>query len=811
MKRLIAILILACCCVSSLYSQGMIDSTRYRLREQLRLFPQEKVCLHVDRTVLMAGDTIRLKAYVADAATLRPQIDDQFVYVELLNDQNRVLQRKRLIASNNLYTGYIHLPPDQADGVYQLWAYTLYSSQVKGYDCLIPIQVGNNQPASDKKKSVAPVLRFFPEGGSIVVGKTCMVAFEATTSQGDSLDLEGDVVDGDGEVVTHFESFHRGLGFFPIVAEAGQRYTAVCRDRSGKRYRFPLPASSRDAATLHCRMKSGEVEVSINKGDGIGSAPLFLLVHCRGQMVSLRPVKADGIYHIPMKTLPAGVNSLVLIDQECHVLSERLVFSNNATWRLPLTITTPNEEYGFRKKIDMSLALPGMKTDELAFLSLSVTDDGITGGRQSPSLWSQLLLSSDLQGVSGATDEYFTPTYQADRLDLLMMVCGWRRYDIGAVLQGNYAKPTIEKETEQSISGRVRGVFANKPVSGAEVVLMLREAKDKSGEQDNDTVRIKPSYPLAQAVTDSLGHFKFHGLNYPEDMDVFVYALRQKNRRCIVELDKKYAPFTPEISLTHSSAKMLPWVDIDGGLLQQYERDAHLLDEVVVKGHRDYSPYSFDNTTWSIDRKQIEEGEYRDFGFLLLCSKMLTVDYDSGTISADQMYSSGIDRLFKNRTNKADIGSGSRVHLYVNGLYNPGLTFEDIDIADIDRVDLFLGSKALVFGDSAGVGIVNVTTRNGLNYNNDNDFNNKVMKLVGYQTPIEYYFPQYKPDAKPSAMTPDVRRTIYWNPYLRMVKDSPMHLSFFSADLPTSYTVRVEGLTNRGRIVSGQLRLQVAE
>lgn len=811
MKRLIAILVLAWCCASFLYSQERIDSAGYRLREQLRLFPQEKVCLHADRTVLMPGDTIRLKAYVADAATLRPQVDDQFVYVELLNVNNRLLQRKRLIASNNLYTGYMHLSPDQPAGVCHLWAYTLYSSQLKGYECLIPIQVGTIQPASGAKEADDPVLRFFPEGGSIVEGKTCMVAFEATTSAGDSLDIEGDVVDSDGQVVSRFKSYHRGLGLFPLVAEAGQRYTAVCRDRKGKKYRFPLPASSRDVVCLHCRVKSNNVEVSINKGDGIGQKPLFLLVHCRGQMVSLLPVKADGIYHLPLGELPAGVNSLMLLDQECHVLSERLVFSNNATWRLPLTMTTPSGKYGFRKKIDMALSLPDMLADETAFLSLSVTDDGITGGCHSPSLWSQLLLSSDLQGVGWAMDEHFLPFYQADRLDLLMMVHGWRRYDVGAVLQGNYAKPAIEKETEQSISGRVRGVFADKPVSGAEVVLMLRRSKDGSDLHDNDSARAKPPFPLLQTVTDSLGHFEFHGLNYPEDMDVFVYALRQKNRRCIVEIDKAYAPYTPEISLTRSSAKMMPWANIDDGLLEQYSRDAHLLDEVVVKGHRKYSPFPIDNATWSIDRRQIEEGEYHDLGFLLLCSNMLNVDYGNGTISADDMYSTGIDRLFKNRVNKADIGRGSRVKLYVNGMHIPDLTFQDIDIDDIDRVDLYLGSKALVFGDSAGMGAVNVTTRNGLNRNGGNDFNNKLMKLTGYQAPIEYYFPHYKPGEKPSAMQPDVRRTIYWNPYLHIVKGQPTRLSFYSADLPTSYTVRVEGLTTRGRIVSGQLRLQVNE
>ena len=70
---------------------GQVDSAAVRLKEQQRRFPQQKVALHVDRTVLLAGDTVRVKAYVADAATLTPQLDNQFVYVELLSAAGRLL------------------------------------------------------------------------------------------------------------------------------------------------------------------------------------------------------------------------------------------------------------------------------------------------------------------------------------------------------------------------------------------------------------------------------------------------------------------------------------------------------------------------------------------------------------------------------------------------------------------------------------------------------------------------------------------------------------------------------------------------
>ena len=845
--RYLLFTLIACATATLLMAQNAeirTDSISAHLQRQLTLFPQEKVCLHVDRTVFIPGDTIRLKAYVTDAATLKPLIDDQFVYVELLDGQNRPLQRKRLIASTNLYTGYIPLPHDHPSGTYHLWAYTLYSSQVKDYDCLLPIQVRTAPPPAPPrrrgeevtrtgtetgtgtktktktgtgtgtgKKAEVPVLRFFPEGGSIVEGTTCMVAFEATTAQGDSLDVEGDITDRQGRVITHFRSYHRGLGFFPLTAEAGQEYSAVCYDRRGRKHSFPLPAARTDVASLRCRMTSSEVEVRINCGEGLREQPhpqplpvgegrklpereqpLFLIIHCRGQMVSLRPVQPGATYHLPLNQLPAGVNSLLLLDKECRVLSERLVFSNNSSRHLPLNITADRDVYGLRDSIALHLSLPDAQGEEMAFLSLAATDDAITQGRHSASLWSQLLLASDLQGQHGALDEYFHPRYQPERLDLLMMIYGWRRYDIDAVLQGRYALPTIEKEREQSISGRVRQVFANKPVSGAEVVLAIT----KQGHVDT-------------AVTDSAGHFEFRGLNYPEDADVFIYALRQKNKRCLIETERTYAPHAPDVSLTRRSASMLPQTGIDNELLELYARDSHLLQEVVVEGKDRSGIYPTDNTTWSLDRKQIEEGKYPNLGFLLLCSNILEVG--SGRITADDMYKSDIDRLFKTdpRSRQAinSTRPSSEVKLYVNGMHIPNLTYEDLELEDIDRIDLYMGSKAWMFGEDMVAGVINITTRNGIDISTSDPFNNKVMKIVGYQKPIEYYFPRYQQGESPSMMQPDVRRTIYWNPYLRMGKDTPVHLDFYSTDIPTTYTVRVEGITSEGRIVDGQLRIKV--
>lgn len=789
MRHTLALLFWLMSCCAPIWSQGLADSVSVRLQRQLTLFPQEKVSMHVDRTVFLPGDSICMKVYAVDAATLVPSLKSQFVYVELLNNKNRSLQRKRLIASNNLYTGHINLPPDQEAGTYYLWAYSLYSAQVKNHECLIPIQVGSEKP-ENIAKNTAPELRFFPEGGYLVEGAVCMVGFEVADSGGDSINLSGEVVNKAGKTVSRFATKHRGMGVFPLAVEAGEQYTAVCRHANGRRFTFPLPKPQADVACLHCRHSSNDIQVSVNCGRSFADRKLHLLVHCRGRKVTFQEIKPGTVYHLSLSRLPAGVNSLLLIDDDARVLSERLVFSSNRESLLPLTIKSSDHRFGLRDSIPLELTLPGMEEGEFAFLSMSVTDDGITGGRRSPSLWSQLLLTSDLQGFIPQADYYFTPTPQTDKLDLLMLVNGWRRYDIPSVLQGKYAHPKEEHEHSQSVKGRVRAVFRNQPIDSVQVVLAI----------------MKQKY-VGETLSDSLGHFQFDNLNFTEDAEAFVYAQREKKRHCLVEVERQKSPYTPNVMPGSKATDWITWVDIDQELLDRYARDSHLLDEVVVKAKGPALVY--DNPTKSLNRQQIDEGNYPDFAMLLLCTNRLSVNYGNGNIYCDDMETSGIDRLLRDRSSRKGMPTkSSLVKIYINGVHIPGVTFEDINLEDVDRVDLYLGSRALVFGlDDVGGGVLNITMRGGLSRSTENIFNNKVVRIEGYQAPAEYYFPRYPKGSQPTGMSPDVRRTLYWNPYLRMVKDTPMHLDFFSADIPTTYTVRVEGITSQGRIVSGELPL----
>ena len=105
-----------------------------RLDLQRYEFPQEKIHVMTDRGSYMSGDTIRLRAWIVDAATHQPVSVSKFMCVELLSPNDSVRMSVKIHQDENgVFLGYLPIPDDLPEGRYQLTAYTLYMQSV-GYD-----------------------------------------------------------------------------------------------------------------------------------------------------------------------------------------------------------------------------------------------------------------------------------------------------------------------------------------------------------------------------------------------------------------------------------------------------------------------------------------------------------------------------------------------------------------------------------------------------------------------------------------------------------------------------------------------------
>ena len=55
----------------------------------------------------------------------------------------------------------------------------------------------------------------------------------------------------------------------------------------------------------------------------------------------------------------------------------------------------------------------------------------------------------------------------------------------------------------------------------------------------------------------------------------------------------------------------------------------------------------------------------------------------------------------------------------------------------------------------------------------------------------------------------DERTAIHWEPNLSIKQNQPTQLSFYAADTPTTYEVRVEGVTTKGKPIFKTMTLDV--
>lgn len=104
--------------------------------------PHEKVYLHTDKPYYSKGDTIWFKAYALLAGTLLPDTLNKTLYVDLVQQDGRVLTTQRLLLEDGLANGQIAFQDSLMPGYYMLRAYTNWMrnfTEAPLYSRLIPV------------------------------------------------------------------------------------------------------------------------------------------------------------------------------------------------------------------------------------------------------------------------------------------------------------------------------------------------------------------------------------------------------------------------------------------------------------------------------------------------------------------------------------------------------------------------------------------------------------------------------------------------------------------------------------------------
>ncbi|MEM9547165.1 MAG: Plug domain-containing protein, partial [Bacteroidota bacterium] len=138
-----------------------------------------------------------------------------------------------------------------------------------------------------------------------------------------------------------------------------------------------------------------------------------------------------------------------------------------------------------------------------------------------------------------------------------------------------------------------------------------------------------------------------------------------------------------------------------------------------------------------------------------------------------------------------------------------------ININDVLVVDVLKGPSASIFGSRGGDGVIAIYTGTDPDSNRNSNVTRRKSGIVdlvvkGFDKNRQFYSPDYAMNAS-SITKPDVRTTLYWNPYVLLSKGKDTSMSFFTGDNTGEYIVITEGLSEDGKPIFNTYEFSVQE
>lgn len=463
----------------------------------------EKLYLQLDKPYYCAGETVWFKGYLLNAVTLSYPRPTRFIYVELVDKQDSVLRRIKVIENWNGFHNNLNLPRNLPSGHYLLRGYTQWmqnEDEAFFFKKVIPIVnpathaiadplSDGSSPVKTLSSTEHPIattdlqqttvlasetadnqddfdIQFFPEGGHLLPLGAQVVAFKAIGTDGLSVEVTGKVFDSAGRFVTELASIHKGMGRFSLTPQYGQRYYAEVTAQNGTIRKVELPEVERSGCSLTVA-NWRRLLCYMSATPDLDPERLAIMVLCRGKILASEEFrKNEWFKEIDTDYLLPGICHILVVDRVAKIpLAERLFFIRDKQ-PARVSVAASRKHIAARKEIALDITITNYRgVPAEGRFAVSVTDHDLV--RQEPweeNIQSYLLMSSDLKGHIEDPAYYFKDNDpQTDyKLDLLMLTQGWTRFDIKKVLLDIYPEHPHPPEVTQKFTGTSPASPANR-------------------------------------------------------------------------------------------------------------------------------------------------------------------------------------------------------------------------------------------------------------------------------------------------------------------------------------------------------------
>ncbi len=952
--------------------QEPADSGLTRLAERARLFgeriPQEKVFVQMDNTCYFLGDTIWFSAFTRRTNSGRPSKISRVLYAELWNHDGFLVERKLVEMRDGRGSGFFALPDTLYSGYFELRAYTrwqlnwgqtehfhipytellfynksmakdFFRDYEKLYSRVFPVyDKPQIEGIFDRDMTFRPLRRYFKseptppslllslfsEGGNLVAGMPCRVAFEAAMEDGEyvegttSLLIKNEKIrikNEQGEEVTEVRTENRGRGTFTFTPEAGKSYEVVFTSSDGKTAKQKLKDFEKEGVSLQVRQEGDQwmFDIHTNLDKPLGMTIMHEGVTCRFAQIKNEKLK------IKSEELKAGINQVTIFDEEGRVWADRLFFVTKPELARPtISIAGLKDEYQPFEEINLDVKYPlgddrrrfqseagkGMENVNTPLLnregtgvSLSVRDAVRQDNTfDSGNIMTEMLLASEIKGFVPQPEWYFEKDDEEHRraLDLLMMTQGWRRFTWREMALPGAWEITHPAEQSQMVTGTVNKYYIDNPNEADDLSEMINQtlkehyqaldeqyierkergldvsdynamgsvSKDYSHEKQKNLRRVErqfeergniknevrvhaefvhPEYPrqgIIGDMTTQKGRFRIDLPRFYGDCLFFIGAqdTTKWNRRINKLFKKKYRQYNwiqmedDEYERVHEDAEFYVrlnfpyprWIKPYSYYQVHYAnfRDTttigrlitdslHLMDEIIIRARRnglrrlDLSKPAYVIDAYEAGNAVMDAGLITDLysPSRWVKNPMQVIPWGSGN-TGEIAIASVLNYL-------SDMGMYSRFKytLYFDSIntdwaiLDPGVCRRYSRLEYIDKMFIYTDYSPRREGSERFRQDNHPSVEVSLHKYPDNSrrvtYRDRRYILHGFAYQEDFYHPDYKRNP-PKAGQKDHRRTLYWNPDLKLDENGEAHVTLFNNSQKTQIKVEANGMTSEG-------------
>ncbi len=751
---------------------------------------QELVYIHTDRRIYLTGENVKFKVYCLERSTSKPSRLSKVAYVEIYNYDKSTILRVRIELNNGVGFGEIYLPTSVNSGNFVIRGYTRWMRN-DGPESFFHALLTIINPFKNPGLKPVPLdqgmsLDFYPEGGSLIDQVPAKVVFYGKKPDGSEASFSGRLMADDSILICEFKPIKNGVGSFEFTPIAQRNYEVEVLSDDGMVARQSFPPVSVKGVSLRLIDMGTNYLVTIFCNDSSAVSPienLYSNSYQKGILLSQKTFKmADQWfqYELDKRLFREGVFTIQLLTSKGRILKTMKGFQY--TQSLEQSVVRMNKEsYDNRDQVIMEIPLPEpnpVAVDPELSVSVSAYLDPFRGNY--PSFAQSVILDNTLN-LAPQLESYFNGSVgEVSEAINDLLIINHQEHTEGSYPEKGEDIKYIPEFRGPLATGKIYNKMNKEPGAG---ILGYLSLPGKSGR-----------LYVSQAGSDGNIIFELRHLYGKHEMVVQCDYL--KDSLFTIELDDPYSDEYLDFDI--------PDLDLNEGMRDWLERQTRnmQLENAYSKYRSDRPLFTFLDSSafYGTPDKRYFLDDYTRFPVM----EEVMREYISSVYVRKRndgfhfkVYDSEFQTIYEDNP-----------LILLDGL--PVFDASEIMILDplkIKKIETITRAYSIGFLDCYG--IVSYTTYDGdlAGYAPHKDANK--IDYESLQLQKHYGFPEYPTSSAKRSRVPDFRNSLYWSPATEWTLGSNLNIGFYTSDDANSYEVRIEGITESGKIISEKAIFEV--